>query len=379
MSYRDGPPSFVRAWRSCERGFGLWACYSFAKCDKHFRTWGGSVVASQAFYLALGSREAYNDYLISQLSPPSAVERPVFRVLRYRSGEMTGAYWLSGAASKVTPPPRHDGIETTGFSVKSRQKIRRAVENSTVDLKVFMTLTFDPSALEPWHFAENGTIRHDYAKHRLIQLRQAITKMIVRKNRKKLADIPENEHQQYMEQNAFRYIWTAELHKNGNIHFHLLISHYLPIKWLSKLWKNGGLKPLSIDEINKSSSVDVKPLKDAEHAANYISKYVTKDEESTIKGNRYNISQALREDAKPMSSYRKEDDEAIAMRKLLTTIKDELENNGSTVIGGGFGVVFPRPRRSRVYRDKSGKTKKTRGIDRRVQDIFLDVAFPVPF
>lgn len=336
-------------------------------------------MASQAFYAALGSMEAYRDFLAAGLPAPVAVEKPVFRVSRFRSGEMTGAYWLSGAANKVLPPKRPEGIETSCFSYKSRQKIRRAVENSTVDLKVFMTLTFDPSALSPWHFSENGTIRHDYAKHKLIQFRQAVQKMVSRKNHKKLVDLSPSEHSNYLEKNAFRYIWTAELHKNGNIHFHLLISHYLPIRWLNKIWKNGGMIALTKDQIETSSAVDVKKLNDPEHAASYISKYVTKDDDSIIKGNRYNISKALREDAKPMSKYTKENDEAVAMRKLLQTIKEELENNGSRVIDSGFGVVFPRPRRSRVYRDKGGKTKKTRGIDRRTAEIFLDVTFPVPF
>lgn len=339
-------------------------------------------MASRAFYAALGSMEDYRNFLASDLPAPVAVEKPVFRMNCYRSGEMTGAYWLSGAANKITPPPRKDGIETTGFSFKSRQKIRRAVENSTADLKVFMTLTFSPAALSPWHFSENGTIRHDYAKHKLIQFRKAVQLMISRKNISQLStmnDISGFDREQYLKSNAFRYIWTAELHKNGNIHFHLLLSHYLPIKWVNKIWKNGGMKRLTKQEIETSNSVDIKRLNDPEHAASYISKYISKDEESTIKGNRYNISKALREDAKPMTSYRKENDEAIAMRKLLQTIKEELENNGSTVIDSGFGVVFPRPRRSRLYRDKSGKTKKTRGIDRRTSQIFLDVAFPVPF
>lgn len=337
------------------------------------------MIASHAFYAALGSFDGYRRFLASQLPTPVAVEKPVFRVNCYRSGEMTGAYWLSGAANKVVPPKRPDGIETRCFTPKSRQKIRRAVENSTVDLKVFMTLTFAPSFLSPWHYSENGTIRHDYAKHRLIQFRQAVQKMIYRKNLKKLADLSPSESASYLAKSAFRYIWTAELHENGNIHFHLLLSHYLPIKWVNKIWKNGGMRPLTQAEIDTSNSVDVKRLNDPEHAASYISKYVTKDECSVIKGNRYNISKALREDAKPMSKYTKEDDEAVMMRKLLQVIKGEIENNGARVIDSGFGVVFPRPRRSRVYRDKSGKTKKTRGIDRRTSQVFLDVTFPVPF
>lgn len=336
---------------------------------------------SRAFCLEFGSLDAYRSYCERQaFEVPDAVQRPVFRVNRYRSGETTGSYWLSGCASKVVPPSRRGGIETTCFSPKSRQKIRRAVENSSVDLKVFMTLTFSPSLLKPWHFDENGKIRHDYAKHKLKNFRAAISMRVMREMRanikaggyldnklvrhelKSPADI-----QAYKDKYTFRYIWTAELHKNGNIHFHLLINKYLPIGWLSDLWGMG------------KNAVDVKPLKDADHAANYITKYVTKDDNAVIKGNRYNISIALRKESKPVAAYFKEDEEAVAMRKLLAEIKQVVNENGGKVIDSGFGVVFPRPRKSKLYRDKNGKVKRSRGYDSYMTDAFLDSSFPVPF
>lgn len=325
------------------------------------------MIYSNAFYASLGSLDGYRRFLASQLPAPEPVQRPVFRVRRYRSGETTGAYWLSGRASKVVPPSRRDGVVTSCFTSKARQKIRRAVENSSVELKVFLTLTFAPSLLQPWQCDENGHVRHDYAKYRLRNFRNAINMHVMRRIKAKLKELPLSEHQQYIDEHKFRYLWTAELQANGNIHFHLLINKYLPIKWLSALWGAGPI------------AVDVKKLNDAEHAAAYITKYISKDEESIIRGNRYNISQELRKDAKPMATYFKEDEEAVEMRKMLQIIKEEVEKNGGRVIDSGFGIVFPRPRRSKVFRDKDGKTRKSRGIDRRVSETFLDVAFPVPF
>lgn len=325
------------------------------------------MICSNAFYASLGSLDGYRRFLASQLPAPESVHRPVFRVRRYRSGETTAAYWLSGRASKVVPPPRRDGVLTTCFTSKARQKIRRSVENSTVDLKVFLTLTFAPALLYPWQCDDAGNVRHDYAKYKLRNFRNAINMHVMRRIKTKLKELPVSEHQQYIYDNKFRYLWTAELQSNGNIHFHMLLNKYFPIKWLSALWCMG------------TNAVDVKKLNDSVHASNYITKYVTKDEESIIRGNRYNISQALRKDAKPMATYLKEDDDAIAMRKMLKVIKEEVEKNGGKVIDSGFGVVFPRPRRSKVFRDKDGKTRKTRGVDRRISDVFLDVAFPVPF
>lgn len=332
------------------------------------------------------------EYLQASCSLPSPVasEKPAFVASLYRSGEISAAYFLSGAGSKVTPPVRNGGVETIGFKQKARNKIRRSVENSSQDLCCFMTLTFDPSKLNPWHFENTldsmtnfvgplpdgaqgpfvrSTIRHDYAKYKLINFRKALTMKVNRQLQVKEKEMYQAGHSQqdidtYIDAHKYRFIWTAELHQNGHIHFHLLINKYFAAEYIRRLWGAG--------------RINVKKLTDAEHAAHYISKYVSKDNEGIIKGNRYNIAAVLRKEAKPMK-LAKEDTEAIAMRKLLGKMKEIAKENGCIVIDSGFGVSMPHPRRSKVYRDKQGKIKKTKAINGRFHQSFLDSCWPVPF
>jgi hypothetical protein len=324
---------------------------------------------------------------LASIPQPVASEKPAFVASLYPSGEISAAYFLSGAASKVTPKPRTGPIETIGFHSRSRAKIRRAVENSTTELCCFMTLTFDPSQLQLWHFEDTPdpffigpvsidypgstrrTIRHDYAKYKLINFRKALTMKVNRQlavkekemiqSGKSAADIDA-----YILANKYRFIWTAELHQNGNIHFHLLINKYFAAAYIRQLWGAG--------------RINVKKLADAEHAAHYISKYVSKDDEGTIKGNRYNIAAVLRRESVPRK-FTKEDEEAIAMRKLLQLMKETAKENGCIVIDSGFGVSMPRPRRSQLFRDKKGKIKKTRAVNGRFHQSFLDSCWPIPF
>lgn len=364
--------------------------------------------------------ESYQDFAncLSTLPKPVASEKPVFQASVYRSGELSAFYHLSGNASKVTPPDRVGPITTNSFSYKSRQKIRRAVENSTVDFKIFMTLTFAPGLLHPWHFAETTnhnfcgplqegqalpvrlTIRHDFAKYKLINFRKALhihVKRQIAKNvkagafvdhrlKKHLLDSPEK-IADYKHNYELRYVWAAELQDNGNIHFHILLNKFFDVKWLSRLWQQA------------PNSVDVKFLNDARHAANYISKYISSDNISPIKGNRYNINAIVRSEAKPMQRLIMEDQDAINAKRYLFNVsqgqnkegelkeiygklQEVITSNGGRIIGGGFGIVLPYPRPSRPYRDK--KTKKIKGrthaVDGRLHDIFLDSLFgEVPF
>lgn len=327
------------------------------------------------------------------LPPVEASKSPTFRLRQYRSGEISASYFLGGVGTKVMPEKRDGAVITSCFTSKSRQKIRRAIENTSTDFRVFLTLTFAPGQLQPWHFEEETrmpgfvgpgrmVIRHDYAKHKLKLLRMALTQ---RFNREIRANIKagayfdrkmvrhelrtEEQIEQYRESMSLRFVWAGELQQNGNIHFHILLNRYIPIEYLTRLWGQA------------NNSVDVEFLKDAEHAANYITKYLTKDGErecQPIKGNRYNMSANLRRESEPIMTLYKEDKQAIEARKLLQLITGTIQENGGQVIGCGFGMVMPRPRKSKPYKDKTGKVKRTRGIDSKMHDAFLDTVFPCP-
>lgn len=74
-----------------------------------------------------------------------------------------------------------------------------------------------------------------------------------------------------------KYIWTAELQKDGTIHFHLIINNYLPKKVLKAWYKNYG-------------RIDCQRIKWA--CAAYIAKYMRKGN-NVIEGFRYGISRNL--------------------------------------------------------------------------------------
>ena len=366
-------------------------------------------------YAQFANAAERQEYLNDAYRLPSVVasEKPAFSVRCFRSGEISGAYFLSGASSKVKPPIRSGPVVTTEFSQRSKSKIRRAVENSSQALVSFLTLTFAPWDRSPWEieryssrvdgvsaggsvlvsrsrrFALRGRrpslvprvfhrrrrlnvvvpiVRQDFAKHRLKNLRSALTMKVNRQISCKLRELPVSEHAAYTAANKFRLIWVAELHDNGNIHFHALTNKYWAKKYLAKVWSYG--------------QTNIKKITDSNHAANYMTKYLSKAVDNSISGNRYNISQNLRTEAKPMI-FGNEDTEAIESRKLLHLMKKMVEDRGGRVIDSGFGFNLPRPRRSRVYRDeKTGTIKKTKacgslpGDKVSVHQAFMDTVFP---
>jgi hypothetical protein len=323
-----------------------------------------------------------------------------FKVRQYKSGELSGAYYTLGLKTKVKPPVRTGPVVTYSFSQKSKSKVRRAVENSDAELTTFLTLTFSPWDLNPWEVDYYGpsarrsnfrfglspfkrfktvdpalakrrfclvvpVVKQEYAKHRLKNFRSALTMKVNRQIACKLKELPECQHDEYKRLNKFRMVWTAELQSNGNIHFHMITNKYWAKNYLAKIWPYG--------------FTNIKKLHDAEHAAYYMVKYISKDQTSEIRGNRYNISAILRKESAPMATYFKDDTEAQEMRRLLGLMKQTVEENGGKVIDSGFGFNFPRPRRSRVYKGKDGKPRKTRGVSKKLHQSFLDSCFPVPF
>lgn len=282
-----------------------------------------------------------------------------FKVRRYRSGEMSGAMFTTGTRNKIIPSPRSGCVETSTFTIAARQKIRRAVENSDCPLNYFLTLTFAPKLCNDWEKDENGNIRHDFAKYKLKCFRDALQKHVQRRYNEKLL-----------------FVWVAELQKNGNIHFHMLLNRRLPVQYLRKIWNIGNL--------------DVQYLNNSNHAVNYIRKYISKADNSLIRGNRYNISSGLRLTMKPDETIIcstdtediNEDNKVHAdVMNIIKLMRDDIEEGGGTVLDFGFSI--PRPRRPvDYYCKKSKKKKRSKGVRHDLADnVFHIIGNPdeIPF
>jgi len=333
-------------------------------------------------YSSLADKDRVEAHSAYEPAPLVASEVPVFRLSQFNTGEISGAYFLSGCVSKVKPPSRSGPIVTTCFRQKAKTKVRRAVECSSVDLRTFVTLTFSPREihlsnpeliecyrhplLADFMGPVYPIIKHTWCKSKLINFRQALTMKTNRQIECKLKELPEKKHKKHREKHQLRFLWTAELHENGNIHFHALTNKYIPVAYLRKIWSHG--------------RSNIKKLNNAEHAARYMVKYMTKDEIAEISGNRYNISANLRSDSKPTMICYSENKDAIDMRKSLILMRELITNAGGYVIGiGGFGCNLPRPRRSTAYRGEFGEILWTKAINRKLHNSLLDTWFPVPF
>lgn len=275
-----------------------------------------------------------------------------FKVRQYRSGEMTGAQFLTGSHTKIIPPSRQGMIVTGGFTQASRVKIRRAAENALLPLQRFITLTFDPShlwkSMEPVEIEnalqgkdEHFNVGHVYAKKQLCRFLNTMSVTYKRRDMQ------------------FSYLWVAELQpQTGFIHFHILTNLWIPKDYVKKIW---GLGRTRIDYI-----------KNTRHAVNYMRKYITKDETSPIQGNRYNISSDLRETMQPIMEENivemtakdiKElgENPVAGVHELIDSVKQEIEKRGGIVLD--FGFSLPAPRRTEKYKDKkTGEIKETRGV-----------------
>lgn len=329
---------------------------------------------SASDYFDYRDRKALVDAVRVSEKPPT----PGFRLSLYPSGELSGAFYIAGGGYKKSPPRRLI-YETESLSSAAKAKIRRAIENSEVEMKVFVTLTFAPKLLEPWHFYEDGTVRHDFAKWKLKKFRQALTMACNRRIKKRIEALKARESdprrlldgiEEIQKDGAFRFLWVAEVQPNtGNIHFHLVLNQYFPIDYLSRLWGQA------------NNSVDVEWLNNPEHVVNYLRKYISKDEVSNIKGCRYNMSCKMRDDMQPRVFYRS-DKEAVVLRELVGHIKDVINSHGGKVVDSGFGFVIPYPRPSKSYIcRKTRKRRQTREIRSDFVELVIDTLLggAVPF
>ena len=279
------------------------------------------------------------------LSTPVASKRSGVTVNRFRSGEITGGRFCTGAESKIKLCSRSGPVVTESLSQSARTKIRRAIQNSTDDFRCFMTVTFSPDHLHPWHLDENGTLRQDFAKWKFKKFLHSI-----KVNRDRKATLTGRCS------DSIAYVWVAELQKNGNVHYHVLLNHRLPIAWLTRLWGQA------------KNSIDVRSINNLNHASCYIRKYMEK-ERSTIQGNRYGITQQLRESMRPETTTLSGQTPTQSVFAVVDLLRDTIEANGGKVLDHGF--YFPVPSRSVRYRGKDGSQKKTVSVSRGLGDYFM--------
>lgn len=287
--------------------------------------------------------------VIAELSPfadePVTASRVGFTVNAFRSGEITGARFFTGSSSKLMRGGRSGAITTECLTKPARTKIRRAIQCASDTFRCFMTVTFSPDHLKPWHVDDQGVVLQEYAKYKFKKFLHSIK---VARDRRSVASGRESDR--------IAYVWVAELQENGNVHYHVLLNHRLPIVWLTGLWGQA------------KNSIDVRSINNINHASCYLRKYMAK-ERSRIDGNRYGITQNLRETMRPEKTtvYSRELNRHIT--EVVHDMRQQIIRNGGHVTDYGF--YLPTPRRPAVYRDHDGNKQTSPGISRYVGTMLL--------
>jgi hypothetical protein len=98
------------------------------------------------------------------------------------------------------------------------------------------------------------------------------------------------------------YLWVAEKQKNGNIHFHIILDNWVHKQWCSDVWNKVLANGCYIDNFEKKynhrnpPSTQVQGQKNMGSPANYLTKYVTKAENTMpIDGVKWSCSKELLE------------------------------------------------------------------------------------
>lgn len=98
------------------------------------------------------------------------------------------------------------------------------------------------------------------------------------------------------------YFWKAESQKNGNIHFHLMVDHYIDHKKIREMWNSCQERLLYISEFEQNykhrnpNSIDVRVVDNPKVAYHYLMGYVLKKEDNRkINGRIWGMSDKLRE------------------------------------------------------------------------------------
>jgi len=124
--------------------------------------------------------------------------------------------------------------------LSTKSLIKRIILNQTFNKTTFLTLTFK----------ENITDK-DFCVYEFTKFMQRLNYLIYKTKKKQI-----------------KYIAVPETQKRGAWHFHILLFDvpFIPISSMRKIWKYGNFDMTKVNNI-----------KDQNHLANYISKYIQKD------------------------------------------------------------------------------------------------------
>ncbi len=138
-----------------------------------------------------------------------------------------------------------------------------------------------------------------------------------------------------------RWLWKAEIQKNGNIHFHILVDVYIDKKEVQEIWNNVQNKLGYIDRFESRHghrnppSTEIKLIKDVNQALLYVRKYLSKENGEIEKfGRAWGCSDNLRQ----LSSFK------LEMHKDLEEIFDHAVENGysDVIVKDDYTVITDR-------------------------------------
>lgn len=143
----------------------------------------------------------------------------------------------------------------TESAARARKKVKDIVYSND-DLRAFVTLTLDKSKID----------RYDY-KQVIAKYNDMLSNMVQRR--------------------GLKYVLVPELHKDGAIHFHGFMNDVLSVKKSRKKDKSTGEPIFNIDEYKFGFSTLTYINENRQACANYILKYITKQQASGKIGGRF--------------------------------------------------------------------------------------------
>lgn len=175
---------------------------------------------------------------------------------------------------KPTPPIRKERLERTSLTDSAKSKIKRVCRIFDYYVKSGISRSKKCSMITlsyPMHYP-NDRFSKIHLDHFLKRMNRHATN--------------------------FMYLWVAEKQKRGAIHFHIVTPNYIPKEIINKAWSEIVRKWY---QKNNYEFKQVLPnVLSVNNASKYVTKYITKDENNSIEGNRYNISKLAQELSKPV-------------------------------------------------------------------------------
>jgi len=161
----------------------------------------------------------------------------------YRNFRFEAAVARDGEDEPPTAPYRCGSWDCYCCGYRMRQNLVEEIERVATarpELSRLLTLTLDPE-MAP----RNQETQHYYITERWNALRTALNR----------------------EFGDTSFIWVREEQESGLPHLHILVSRFIPQKWLSEKWA----------DLGGGEVVDIRQIERVEKAAHYVGKYLTKD------------------------------------------------------------------------------------------------------